>query len=66
MQWLINNKEWLFSGVGISICLGIFTFFKRNKQDKSNAKIEQSQSGGSHSTNVQAGKDVNLSKHVQK
>ena len=52
MDWIINNTEWIFSGVGVFI----FSFFLiRNKN-----KVKQSQKGGSNSTNIQVGGDFNI------
>ena len=35
IEWLINNKEWVFSGLGIAVTSAIFTFV-RTKGLKSN------------------------------
>jgi|GEM_PF-194579 hypothetical protein len=68
MEWLIKNKEWLFSGIAISVplaLLGIFFSGRKNKQiqkgDKNsgniqvggNLKITENQKGGNNSTNIQ-------------
>ena len=35
MDLLMNNYEWIFSGIGVVILGGLFTFFlKRNQQEK--------------------------------
>lgn len=38
MEWIINNKEWVFSGVGvaaISIIVGVLrSLIKKNKADR--------------------------------
>lgn len=57
MQWLIENKEWLFSGIGVFLISIIFTFIKR--KDKT---IKQSQKSGNGSTNYQAAHDINIGK----
>lgn len=53
----MENKEWLFSGLGISV-LGIVGYFlKRNKgKDKSNQTI----TSGNDSTNIQGGNNVKV------
>jgi DNA-binding NarL/FixJ family response regulator len=32
MNWIIENKEWLFSGLGLAIVLGIIAFFTKKKE----------------------------------
>jgi len=45
MDWLVNNKEWLFSGVGIAIIplilylLGNKKDYKKNRQSKPKLKF---------------------------
>lgn len=55
MDWLIQNKEWLFSGVGIAIFSFIFSLFLKSKNS-----LKQKQSSGKKSTNIQAGNNVNI------
>lgn len=53
MNWLIQNKEWLFSGLGVgllSIIAGIL--FKE--------KSRMSQKSGKNSKNYQAGANINI------
>lgn len=55
MQWMIDNKEWLFSGVGvfaITVIISIITSKKRT--------IKQTQKSGSNSTNYQSSGDINI------
>ena len=56
MHWLIDNKEWLFSGIGVFIISIILLFFKRRKKRK---KIIMRQKSGQNSTNIQIGGDFN-------
>jgi hypothetical protein len=58
MQWLIDNKEWVFSGIGLPICAWIITRFVKKKNATTEAR--QSQTGGDHSINIQGGNDVNV------
>lgn len=45
MNWLIENKEWIFSGIGVTIVVGILGFvFKRKSKSESNI--------GSNNTNT--------------
>ncbi len=41
IEWLINNKEWVFSGLGIAVISAIFTFVKLKspKSNKGNVSI---------------------------
>jgi hypothetical protein len=54
MNWLLSNKEWIFSGIGVFVLGIVITFFQRNKKKRS---ILQKQKSGSHSTNIQIGGD---------
>jgi plastocyanin domain-containing protein len=56
MEWIIENKEWIFSGIGVffvGLIITIFTKKKKNKSQKMNQK------SGSKSTNIQIGGDFN-------
>lgn len=57
MNWIIENKEWIFSGIGVFILGFIFTIFK--KKNKKNRSIKMKQKSGSNSTNIQIGRDYN-------
>ena len=52
MQWIIDNKEWLLSGLGIAIAAAIWKIFFGKK--------ELSQKSGDQSTNIQAGGNVDV------
>lgn len=49
MEWIIENKEWLFSGVAIAIPLAIVGLFFSGQGNK------QVQKSGDNSTNIQIG-----------
>lgn len=55
MNWLIENKEWIFSGIGIVLASFILKLFVGSK-----AKIDQNQTSGNNSTNIQVGNDINI------
>lgn len=58
IDWLIANKEWIFSGVGVVIIVSILgLIFKRKK----NTPIEQYKISGKNSINIQKARDVNFS-----
>lgn len=54
IKWIANNKEWLFSGLGIAAAAGIIKilFFR--------SKPKQVQKSGKDSISIQAGGDVNI------
>lgn len=53
MEWIIDNKEWLFSGLGVAIIVGLFAWSRQIKH-------RQVQKGGHGSTNIQAGGDIDI------
>lgn len=58
IDWIKENKEWLFSGLGVALLTLIVAFVRRRAGDLSRA---QHQSGGTGSQNMQAGRDINIS-----
>jgi len=50
MSWLIENKEWVFSGGGIAIISAILFFFKKNKPIASSA-IQNHDNNGQQANN---------------
>lgn len=59
MNWIIENKEWVFSGIGIFIIGLIISIFKiRNSRNS----IRMKQKSGSNSTNIQIGGDFKYGK----
>ncbi|WP_139460449.1 hypothetical protein [Aeromonas veronii] len=54
MEWVLENKEWLFSGVAITIPLAIIGWLFSGKINK------QVQKGGDNSTNIQVGGDFKI------
>jgi len=55
MKWLLANKEWIFSGIGVFILGILLAFFRHKKKGKI---LRQKQKSGSHSTNIQIGGDL--------
>ena len=55
INWLVDNCEWVFSGIGVTILLGIITFIRkkviRNRQDTAQTIINQ-ENGGNHNTQI--------------
>ena len=58
LEWVLGNKEWLFSGVGVVILGLLWRFVWRRSEAPSQT---QSQRSGAGSHNIQAGRDVNIS-----
>lgn len=56
INWAIENKEWLFSGVGLALLagLGSIIFNKRHTTHTQTIK------SGNNSTNMQSGRDINI------
>ncbi|MCQ2754767.1 MAG: hypothetical protein MJ231_06940 [bacterium] len=53
LNWLITNKEWVFSGIGIFI-IGLFFTSKAVKRNKQKQKL------GDNSFGIQANGDVKI------
>jgi hypothetical protein len=49
MEWILENKEWLFSGIAIAIPLAIISWLTSRRRNK------QIQKSGDNSTNIQIG-----------
>ena len=49
INWIANNQEWVFSGIGVTILLGIIAFFRKifckKSEDEKSVKIEQKNEG---------------------
>ncbi len=47
IEWLLKNKEWVFSGVGVAIISVIFTlFFKKSRINQTHIKTKGDYSPG--------------------
>ena len=54
MSWIIENKEWLFSGIAISIPVAFLGWILSGRSNR------QIQKGGRNSINIQVGGDVKI------
>jgi hypothetical protein len=55
-DWVLKNKEWLFSGIGLVVFSWVVgVIFKKTK-----ASSTQTIRAGNNSTNVQASRDVSI------
>jgi hypothetical protein len=55
LTWVIDNKEWIFGGIGVAAITGVIALLKRRQNDHT-----QRQRSGANSTNLQAGGDINV------
>lgn len=55
MDWILENKEWIFSGVGVFAIGIIISIFR--KKNKSPNMVQKS---GKNSTNYQSGGDMKI------
>jgi len=56
VAWVFDNKEWLFSGVGVVVAVWVMRLIFK----KAYASSTQTIRSGDSSANVQAGRDVNV------
>lgn len=54
MEWIIQNKEWIFSGIAIAIPLAVIGWFLSGREAK------QVQKSGKNSTNIQVGGNLEI------
>ena len=54
LDYLIDNKEWIFSGIGVAVISWVLFRASGNKSN-------MSQKGGDNSTNIQVGGNVTSS-----
>ena len=53
MEWILDNKEWIFSGIGVFILSLIIGVVARRKSI-------QKQNSGDNSTNLQSGGNIKI------
>jgi len=56
IEWIIENKTWLFSGLAVSIPVAIIGWIISRRR---NGTVQR-QKSGSRSVNIQAGRDVRV------
>jgi len=54
IDYISNNKEWIFSGIGVFFLTLLVGFLFRRRK----AEISQSIKSGNNSTNIQIGGDI--------
>lgn len=62
LSWINDNKEWAFSGIGITILLAIWGMIKFFLSKKEKPSVSQKQKSGKNSINIQIGGDYNARK----
>ena len=56
MQWIIDNKEWLFSGIGVFVLSGFVTLLIKKRNNRT---LKMKLRSGNNSKNIQVGGDYN-------
>lgn len=54
MEWIAENKEWLFSGIAIALPIAIIGWLIVSRKNK------QIQKSGDNSTNIQVGGNLSV------
>lgn len=60
MDWVLENKEWLFSGLAIALITLPISIARGTFTKKKNSLIQKS---GNNSTNIQVNGDLNIKSH---
>lgn len=62
MEWIKENAEWVFSGIGATILTIVVGILMNRKTDKSNLDKKNSQSinSGNNSNNIQGLENINI------
>jgi len=58
ITYVVDHKEWIFSGIGVSAIIGLFGLL--NSFKKSSSSATQSISSGAKSKNMQALGNINI------
>ena len=45
INWISENREWFFSGIGVTLLLWIIAFFRKKSECEKCTKIEQNSEG---------------------
>lgn len=57
LTWVLENKEWIFGGIGVAAITGLLGLFIHRQ-----ISLSQGQRSGNNSTNLQSGRDINLNR----
>lgn len=60
ISWLNNNKEWLFSGVGVAILSAVYYFISHRIRHKNKIEPKQTQITGDKCVNFQVGDSLTI------
>ena len=58
IKWLCENKEWIFSGIGLTV-ISIIGYFFKKKKSITGSNISSSFNIGSHITQVNGNYTIN-------
>jgi|LSQX01.2.fsa_nt_gb hypothetical protein len=58
--WLKENKEWLFSGIGVTFLLGVYYFISNWIRSKKMVEPKQTQITGNNCFNFQVGDSLTI------
>lgn len=58
IQWFIDNKEWVFSGVGVAVATFLLTLILNRKKSSKDKHASNIQIGGDGSNNYQSHGDM--------
>lgn len=61
VDWLVANREWLFSGALVAIPIAVIGWVAARKRNRGS----QVQRSGRNSLNVQAGGDINIGRDMK-
>ena len=61
VDWIIQNKEWLFSGVAIAVGLGIISIIRYFSKGSNSSHYGHDQRYSDNAANFHAGRDLNVS-----
>lgn len=60
VDWILQNKEWIFSGIAVPLVGAIGFLVKKAMDKKEKEQVRQIIRSGDNSYNIQGGKDVNV------
>jgi hypothetical protein len=58
VTWIIENREWVFSGIGVLAITALVGLFRKNTNGK---QVRQSIKSGNNSINIQGSRGVRVS-----
>ena len=59
-KWIVENKSWIFDGLGVAIITGLIALFVRRRREDGVTK--QTQVSGDNSVNIQTAGNIAINK----